>query len=139
MKQLILFTALLSVNLNYAQTPLAIPTALTGTEFNLTLQAGSVQFFPGQATQTMGVNGNILGPTLIFNQGDTVTLNVTNNLLEETTIHWHGMHVAPANDGGPHTTIPAGTMWSPVIPVLDWASTYWYHPHLHEKTHDHVQ
>ena len=105
----------------------------------MTLQAGSVQFFPGQATQTMGVNGNILGPTLIFNQGDTVTLNVTNNLLEETTIHWHGMHVAPANDGGPHTTIPAGTMWSPVIPVLDWASTYWYHPHLHEKTHEHVQ
>jgi bilirubin oxidase len=105
----------------------------------LTLQAGSVQFFPGQATQTMGVNGNILGPTLIFNQGDTVTLNVTNNLLEETTIHWHGMHVAPANDGGPHTTIPAGTMWSPVIPVLDWASTYWCHPHLHEKTHEHVQ
>jgi bilirubin oxidase len=23
--------------------------------------------------------------------------------------------------------------------VLDHASTHWYHPHLHEKTHDHVQ
>lgn len=139
MKQLILFTAYLSVNLIGAQTPLTIPPALTGTAFNLTLQTGSVQFFPGQATQTMGVNGNILGPTLIVNKGETVTFNVTNDLGESTTIHWHGMHVSPANDGGPHTTIPAGTTWSPVIPVLDWASTYWYHPHLHHKTHEHVQ
>ena len=139
MKKFLFLNALILSNLSFSQNPMAVPTALTGTEFNLTLQAGSVQFFPGQATQTMGVNGNILAPTLIVEQGQTVTFNVTNNLGEETTIHWHGMHVSPANDGGPHVTIPVGTTWSPVIPVLDWASTYWYHPHLHYKTHEHVQ
>jgi bilirubin oxidase len=139
MKKLLFFLALLMANNGFSQNPMAVPTALFGTDFNLSLQAGSVQFFPGQPTLTMGVNGNILGPTLIVEQGETVTFNVTNNLEEETTIHWHGMHVSPANDGGPHTTIPEGSTWSPVIPVLDWASTYWYHPHLHFKTHEHVQ
>ena len=87
----------------------------------------------------MGVNGNILAPTLLLNQGDTVVFNVSNNLGEPTTIHWHGMHVSPQNDGGPHTVNEHGATWSPVIPVLDWASTYRYHPHLHHKTHEHVQ
>lgn len=139
MKKSLLFAFLILSFQVVSQNPMAVPQALTGTVFNLNLQTGSVQFFSGQATQTMGVNGNILGPTLIVNQGDTVTFNVANLLGEETTIHWHGMHVSPANDGGPHTTIPEGTTWSPLIPVLDWASTYWYHPHLHEKTHEHVQ
>jgi FtsP/CotA-like multicopper oxidase with cupredoxin domain len=139
MKQSVLVASLVLSFQTISQNPMAVPQALTGTDFNLNLQTGSVQFFPGQATQTMGVNGSILAPTLIVEQGQTVTFNVTNDLGEETTIHWHGMHVSPANDGGPHTTIPAGTTWSPVIPVLDWASTYWYHPHLHHKTHEHVQ
>lgn len=139
MKNIYTFVALSFSFFTIAQSPVAIPPLLTGTDFNLNLQTGSVQFFPGQATQTMGVNGNILGPTLMLNQGETVTFNVTNNLGEPTTIHWHGMHVSPQNDGGPHTVIEAGATWSPEIPVLDWASTYWYHPHLHHKTHEHVQ
>jgi bilirubin oxidase len=49
------------------------------------------------------------------------------------------MHVAPENDGGPHIVIPPNTTWSPSFTVLDHASTYWYHPHLHEKTNEHVQ
>ncbi len=121
-----------------AQNPLSIPPVLTGTNFDLNLQTGSVQFFPGQATQTLGINGDILGPTLMVNKGETVVFNVTNNIGEPTTIHWHGMHVSSHNDGGPHTVIMPGQTWSPVIPVLDWASTYWYHPHLHHKTHEHV-
>src|SRR5690606_24036249 len=62
----------------------------------------------------------------------------TNSLGEATTLHWHGMHVAPENDGGPHTVIDAGTTWSPSFTVLDKASTHWYHPHLHMHTNEHV-
>jgi len=80
-----------------------------------------------------------LGPTLLLNQNQNVTINVNNQLMDTTTIHWHGMHVAPENDGGPHTTIPPGTTWSPSFTVLDWASTYWYHPHLHMHTNEQVQ
>lgn len=122
-----------------AQNPLFIPDTLVGSSINLSLQEGSVNFYPGLATQTMGVNGNLLGPTLILNKTETVTMNVTNNLLDSSTIHWHGMHVSSLNDGSPHIVIPPGSTWSPVIPVMDWAGTYWYHPHLHSHTHEQVQ
>lgn len=87
----------------------------------------------------MGFNGNILGPTLLLKKHQNVSINVKNNLGELTTVHWHGMHVAPKNDGGPHTVIDSGKTWSPTFEVLDHASTHWYHPHLHEKTHAQVQ
>ena len=121
-----------------AQNPILIPDTLSGTNFNLNLQYGTHQFFSGINTSTMGANGNILGPTLIFNQGDFVDINVTNQLNDTTTIHWHGLHVSPENDGGPHTTIAPGVTWNPSFTVLDKAATYWYHPHLHKKTNEHV-
>ncbi len=122
----------------FAQNPILIPPTLSGTTIDLTLQNGTHQFFNGVNTNTMGANGNILGPTLILNQGDFVNFSVTNQIGETTTIHWHGMHVAPENDGGPHTTILPGDTWTPAFTVLDKAATYWYHPHLHEKTNEHV-
>lgn len=122
-----------------AQNPLAIPPTLSGSTINLNLQEGTTNFFPGTPTQTYGANGNLLGPTLILDRYDTVTINVTNSLMDTTTIHWHGMHVSPQNDGGPHIVIPPGTTWSPEMPILDWAATHWYHPHLHMHTNTHVQ
>ena len=76
--------------------------------------------------------------TLIMQQNDFVNLRVFNHLGEEITIHWHGMHVSASNDGGPHTVIMPGETWNPKFKVLDKAGTYWYHPHLHEKTNKHV-
>lgn len=123
----------------HAQNPLVIPDTLTGSTINLQIQTGTKQFYPGNITQTMGINGNILAPTIILRKHQSVTMNVTNNLTDTTTIHWHGMHVAPQNDGGPHIIIKPGTTWSPTFEVLDHASTHWYHPHLHHKTYDQVQ
>ena len=122
-----------------SQNPVTIPDTLSGSVINLTLQNGTVNFRPGAATNTMGVNGNLLGPTLILQKHQQVTINVNNQLGEPTTIHWHGMHVAPVNDGGPHIVIPSGTTWSPAFEVLNQASTHWYHPHLHMHTNEHVQ
>ncbi len=120
------------------QNPLAIPPTLSDARIELNLAPGSVQFYPGQITETMGVNGDILGPTLLLQQGDFVQFTVNNQLEDTTTLHWHGMHVSAENDGGPHTTIPPGTSWMPSFFVLDKAGTYWYHPHLHKKTDKHV-
>ena len=127
-----------TLNALNAQNPLTIPPVLSGSTIQLSLGNGSVQFYPGQITQTMGVNGNFLGPTLILDQGQQVQMQVTNVLSDTSTIHWHGMHVSPTNDGGPHIYIPPGSTWSPSFTVLDNASTYWYHPHLHHKTNFHV-
>jgi bilirubin oxidase len=125
--------------LGVAQNPLFIPDTLTGNTIQLNIQEGQQQFFSGTTTQTYGINGDFLAPTLILNKGQQVSMNVTNMLSDSTTIHWHGMHVAPENDGGPHTPILPNSNWNPQFEVMDWASTYWYHPHLHHKTNEHVQ
>lgn len=124
-----------------AQNQLAIPTTLTGTVFNLNVQNGITQFYPGINTNTYGINGSLLGPTLIINKGDLVTLNVTNNLTgngNSTTMHWHGLHVPAMDDGGPHQVIMQGTTWSPKFKMLNNAGTFWYHPHGLGKTDLHV-
>lgn len=117
-----------------AQNPIAIPPTLSGSSIDLTLQNANNVFYTGYNTATIGYNGNYLGPTIILQQGQEVTLNVTNLLGDTTTTHWHGLHVAPMNDGGPHSMIMAGETWSPNFTVMDKAATYWYHPHLHHKT-----
>lgn len=129
---------ILFFQLIYAQNKLPIPDTLSGNNFNLTIQNSSVSFYPGFQTKTMGVNGSLLGPTLLIKKGSVVQMNVKNNLTDTTTIHWHGMHVAPQNDGGPHTVILPGSTWNPQFTVMDNAATYWYHPHLHKKTAEHV-
>ena len=121
-----------------AKTPLLIPPVLTGPVYDLNMQNGTRVFVDGLQTPTAGYNGDFLGPTLIMRKGDDVVMNVTNNIGETTTTHWHGMHVSPEDDGGPHTTILPGATWSPAFTVLDDASTMWYHPHLHHLTNKHV-
>lgn len=122
----------------YSQNSLFIPPILEGNQINLHVKNGSMQFFSGATTTTMGVNGNLLGPTIILNQGDSVQLSVYNDLDESTTMHWHGLHVPARLDGSPHNVILAHTIWFPRIKVLDQAATYWYHPHLHGKTAEQV-
>ena len=126
---------------SFAQSPLFIPPQLSGTNFSLDIQNGITQFYPGINTPTYGVNGPLLAPTLILNKWDWVTMNVTNNLTgfgNSTTIHWHGLHVPAAADGGPHQIINQGTTWSPQFQVLNDAGTFWYHPHGDGKTDLHV-
>lgn len=121
-----------------AQTPLTVPPPLSGTMFNLTLDEGQKEFYMGMPSPTWGYNGAYLGPTLFLNAGDSVQFMVMNGTADTTTTHWHGLHVAPANDGGPHQHIMPGAAWSPSFTIRDKAGTYWYHPHMHGKTMDQV-
>lgn len=122
----------------FSQNTLVIPPAISTQTIDLTLQEGTHEFYPGIVTNTMGANGSLLGPTLILTKGQNVDISVHNQLPDSTTIHWHGLHVAPENDGGPHSIISQGATWNPQFTVLDKAGTYWYHPHLHMKTDLHV-
>lgn len=102
--------------------------------FNLTMQRGTQQFTGQGVTQTMGINGNFLAPTLRVSQNDLVDLNVTNQLGQETTLHWHGMRVPSLMDGGPHQKILHNATWPAAYAVVQRASTNWYHPHAHGST-----
>lgn len=137
MKGKLLIVASFCLTTLNSQNALFIPEPLYGTEFNLNVQNGITEFFPGIITPTYGINGNILGPTMILNKWDWVTMNVTNNLTgtgNSTTMHWHGLHLPAMDDGGPHQLIAQGETWSPEFQILNNAGTYWYHPHGAGKT-----
>lgn len=136
MKNILKISLLLFTITTNAQTQLAIPDTLVGTTFTLNMHKDSVQFFPtGKISQTYGFNQyKYLGPTLIFNNGDSVNITVNNQIGDTTTVHWHGLHIAAKNDGGPHTPILPDASWNPQFMVMDNAATYWYHPHTHKKT-----
>ncbi|NQW42413.1 MAG: multicopper oxidase domain-containing protein [Bacteroidetes bacterium] len=140
-KNKILLCCLLTIfgiQLNAQYNNMWIPDTLSGTNFNLTIKDTFAQIRPGNQTITGGINGKFWGPTLFFNKGETVHLNVKNKLNDSTTIHWHGMHLPAVMDGGPHQVIPSGTTWQPYWKVTNNAATYWYHPHLHEMTMEHI-
>jgi blue copper oxidase len=106
--------------------------------FDLRLQQGTSELLAGKPTQTWGANGSYLGPTVRATLGDQVVMNVRNDLPEATIIHWHGMHLPAAADGGPHQLIQPGSTWSPSWRIDQPAATLWYHPHPHGATEDHV-
>ncbi len=123
-------------------TVLPIPPILEDTDpdpgratFQITAMHGSKEFVAGTVTDTMGYNGNYLGPVIRVRRGEEVTVNVENQLDGEvTTIHWHGLEVNGEDDGGPHSGIRPGDTWSPEFVIDQPAATLWYHPHPERNT-----
>ncbi|MDQ6984919.1 MAG: multicopper oxidase family protein [Candidatus Dojkabacteria bacterium] len=91
-----------------------------------------VEIVNGYKTKVWSYNGEIPGPEIRINLGDTLKVNFTNNLPDETTIHWHGVRVPNAMDGVP------GVNQEPIAPgdsfVYEFtpkdAGTFWFHPHV---------
>ncbi|MEM6888086.1 MAG: multicopper oxidase domain-containing protein [Pseudomonadota bacterium] len=100
----------------------------------LSLNASTHDFGTGVASKTFGINHNYLGPVLRVKQGQTLPFEVTNNIGEVSTIHWHGLHIPGEVDGGPHQDIEHGHVWSPDVPIVQHASMNWFHSHMHGKT-----
>ncbi|EQB1456943.1 multi-copper oxidase Mco, partial [Listeria monocytogenes] len=59
--------------------------------YTLKAQKGKTEFYKGNFSNTLGYNGNLLGPTLKLKKGDKVKIKLVNNLDENTTFHWHGL------------------------------------------------
>lgn len=81
--------------------------------------------------QGIGYNGASPGPVLRFKEGEDVVINVTNNLDETTSIHWHGLILPFEQDGVPGISfsgIKPGETFTYRFPVVQ-AGTYWYHSH----------
>ncbi|MCC2315889.1 multicopper oxidase family protein [Cellulomonas xiejunii] len=106
--------------------------------FRLTAQEGTTRFVPGVDTPTWGFDGDLLGPTLRASRGEQVAVEVRNTLPEATSVHWHGMHLPAAMDGGPHQPVEPGATWRPTWRIDQPAATLWYHPHPHGRTEEHV-
>ncbi|QGY28064.1 multicopper oxidase CueO [Pantoea cypripedii] len=101
--------------------------------YNLTAQAGTSQW-NGKAVPTWGYNGSLLGPAIVLQRGKPVTVNIHNRLPDATTVHWHGLEIPGAVDGGPQATIAPGASRQVTFTPDQPAATCWFHPHQHGKT-----
>lgn len=63
-----------------------------------------------------------------------MTVDIHNQLAEDTTLHWHGLEIPGIVDGGPQGIIPAGGTRTVTFTPEQRAATCWIHPHKHGKT-----
>ncbi|MGB0508264.1 MAG: copper resistance system multicopper oxidase, partial [Pikeienuella sp.] len=79
----------------------------------------------------IGYNGSQTPTVLRFEEGEDVTINVTNNLSEDTSIHWHGLILPYQQDGVPGISfdgIKPGETFTYKFPIVQ-NGTYWFHSH----------
>jgi len=97
-----------------------------------TLSIDEMPFSPsGKQRTAIAINGSVPGPTLRWQEGEVVTIHVTNNLKEDASIHWHGVLVPADMDGVPGVSfsgIKPGETFTYTFTVKQYG-TYWYHSH----------
>ena len=95
---------------------------------------------PGESwvTPMLRYNSLQLPPVIKATRGQVMTLNLQNNLAEETTIHWHGFKVPGDQDGGPDFPVAAGNSKSYGFTLSQPAAPLWFHPHPDMKTGEQV-
>src|SRR5699024_6965745 len=99
---------------------------------------GTTEILDGVESETLGYNGDILGPVIRVHKGEKVKVKMKNDLDDPTTLHWHGLRVDGKYDGGPHSGIMPGEIWEPEFTIEQPAATLWYHPHMMEMTAEQV-
>jgi len=112
---------------------------------------------PAVVQNTRGYNGELTGPTIRVNPGDTLTITLTNSLSQEgfdtgslhnqyrqfdvTNLHTHGLHVsgeAPGDSIFTEVQPGARNTYTYTIPPDHMGGTHWYHPHHHGSTAVHA-
>ncbi len=86
-----------------------------------------------RTVKRLAYNGQIPGPVLKVQKGAEVTVNFTNNIDMETSLHSHGLRGSWQMDGAVPITpaIPVGESFSYELEFPD-TGVYWYHPHVRE-------
>jgi FtsP/CotA-like multicopper oxidase with cupredoxin domain len=124
--------------------PLVIPRVLTGSNITLTAAATDVQILPGAKTRMWTYNGTFPGPTIRRPAGQTTTVTLVNKLpgaAGDLTLHNHGNHSSPENDGQPDAFLatPAGgsvkyTYTGTEAGGNERGAFQWYHDHRMDVT-----
>lgn len=102
------------------------------TEVSLVAAEGQAEIGPDASGETWQYSDQLPGPEIRLDEGETVRIDVDNQLSEETTVHWHGIPVPNAMDGVPNVTqepIPSGETFTYEYDASP-AGTYVYHSHV---------
>ena len=74
---------------------------------DISLSVGDAMFGTGgRMGHAFAVNGTVPGPLIRLKEGQDVRLHVTNNLNEDSSIHWHGLLLPFQFDGVPGVSFP---------------------------------
>ncbi|OJD35382.1 multicopper oxidase [Diplodia corticola] len=89
----------------------------------------------------MTINGEFPGPMIECNEGDTLLVEVHNEAVNSTSIHWHGLYQNGTNfmDGTVGITqcpIPPGSSMQYRFGTDNQSGTYWYHAHMAMQSSD---
>ena len=106
------------------------PSELSGNTIDLTIAETQLRI-GDKGTTAKTINGTLPGPLIRLREGQDVTLNVTNRLKENSSIHWHGVLLPPEMDGVPGVSfagIKPGETFVYKFRVKQYG-TYWYHSH----------
>ena len=99
---------------------------------DIELAIGNNHFTTGNRSgHAFAVNGTVPGPLVRLREGQTARLHVTNNLEEDSSIHWHGLLVPFQFDGVPGVSFPGirpGQRFTYEFPIRQ-SGTYWWHSH----------
>lgn len=115
---------------SFAATHVNQPQSLRGRVFDLTIGHQAVNF-TGVERLATAVNGSVPGPTLYWQEGEEITIRVTNTLPVVSSIHWHGIILPTEMDGVPGLSfegISPGQTFTYQFKVQQ-HGTYWYHSH----------
>ena len=85
----------------------------------------------GKTLTGVSINGTSPGPLLRLREGEDVTINVTNTLDVDTSLHWHGIILDAGMDGVPGISfdgIAPGETYTYNF-TANQSGTYWYHGH----------
>ena len=104
----------------------------TGTIRQVRLTARPVQVdLGGRVVSTWAYGDTVPGAPIRVTAGDRVQVAFTNDLPEETSVHWHGLAIRNDMDGVPHVTsepVPPGGSFDFDF-VAPHPGTHWFHPH----------
>jgi CopA family copper-resistance protein len=113
-------------------TPGLVPAMPTLSGEEIALRVDHSPFSVGGRTgHAITINGTLPAPLIRLREGQNLRLTVTNELDEDTSIHWHGLIVPFQMDGVPGVSfpgIPARGSFTYEFPVVQ-NGTYWYHSH----------
>lgn len=99
-------------------------------EYKLTVNEQKVNI-SGKESTALSINNSIPGPIIKATVGDTLRIEVKNNLNTDTSIHWHGVLLPNNMDGVPYINTPPihpGKLFVYEFKVRH-SGTYWYHAH----------
>lgn len=106
-----------------------LPT-LSGEDIRLTVDHSAFKV-GGRVGHAITLNGTLPAPLIRLREGQNVRIHVTNNLDEDTSIHWHGFILPFHMDGVPGISFPGilpKQTFTYEFPVKQ-NGTYWYHSH----------